>query len=699
MKKIDLENQSIVQLYAYFLREILKNKKKSEEISKKLNEEQHYENKKNEGDRLDLENLDLILENQDLILYSRTNEKGECQVIQCSNSIIAMFGYSKLELIGKKIEFLMPSIYQSEHYKNLSYKIKTIRSTYNMNKDIFKNTEKKQFFILPKTKVGYIVPINSRFTIYNDDDFSNTFIIKSKFELKDTKSVYAFYILVKDDFNIDSISSSCLNLNLSMDILKKYVISLNILIRNELNDEINFAERFTEYEEEPKRIVWIYPDLLYPKNENIDINLKTDFEREEIINSSQKKEFNLLISRIKFREDETLGYCFRLTNLDQRRQNIENIDLKINYNPNRILMYDMARLNYMRTVLVTQKTRNQEPQIFFNTPDLEQKEKTIEHTNTNIQKKEKKKRRRNDSYSDSSIEEEKKIAEENVITKEKLQELSTKTMDEIKNYINNLVNFGDNVSYFKRDTEFKNSYEDHYHKFALIKHNMDEYIKKQANKKLNSLDRKSEKQKNSDSNAFNNYSDPYSSNFDFGSDASSSLNNIFNDNSITNIKYFSFVMFLLLCTIISVEFIISINIVQNSNDRIFYSEKAYKILNSVLYTKFFLTEAVLAQSHSYNNIDKNLNGNNTRYIIDQMSEMSDYHQTISETNAFFSNATITFSDEYYTYFSNTQILQRTLSNGYPSTNTIPFASLISTVNYVILNNLFARYFYLPLNNE
>jgi len=681
MKKIDIENQSIVQLYAYFLREILKNKKKSEEISKKLSEEQHYENKKNEGDRFDLENLDLILENQDLIIYSRTNEKGECQIIQCSNSIISMLGYSKIELIGKKVEFLMPTIYQAEHYKILSAKIKNIRSTYNMNRDIFKNTEKKQFFILPKNKVGYIVPINSRFTIYNDDDFSNTFIIKSKFELKDTKSVYAYYILVKEDFNIESISSSCLNLNLSMDILKKYMISLNILIRNELNDEVNFAERFTEYEEEPKRIVWIYPDFLYPKNEYMEINTKTDFEKEELIQSSQKKEFNLLITRIKFREDETLGYCFRLTNLEQRRQNQENIDLKIVYNPNRLLMYDMGRLNYMRTVVVTQKTKNPEPVIFYNTPEIEINKNSLQEQDDKINSKKntKKKRKRNDSYSDTSNEEEKKLAEENIITKEKLQELSTKNMEEIKNYINSLVNFGDNVSYFKRDTEFKNSYEDHYHKFALIKHNMDEYIKKQANKKALNMERKSDKLKsNNEVNNFG-YQDPYNSSMDFASDASSSLNNIFNDNSITNIKYFSFIMFLLLCAIISLEFIISIGIIQNSNDRIFYSEKAYKILNSILYTKFFLTEAVLAQDPNYINIDRNLNGSNKEYIINQMAEMSNYHQTISETYAFFSNATISFSNEYNTFYSSTQIMQRTLSNGIPSSNIIPFSSAISTV--------------------
>ena len=81
------------------------------------------------------------------------------------------------------------------------------------------------------------------------------------------------------------------------------------------------------------------------------------------------------------------------------------------------------------------------------------------------------------------------------------------------------------------------------------------------------------------------------------------------------------------------------------------------------------------------NIDKNLNGNRTAYIFNQMKEMSNYHKSISETYSFFSNATITFSDEYYKYMSTKQLLQRTLSNGIPSLNTIPFSSAISSVNF------------------
>ena len=630
-----------------------------------------------------MENLDLILENQDYIIYSRTSEKGDCKVIQCSNSIVGMFGYSKQEIIGKNIESLMPSIYQAEHYKNLSQKIKILRSSYNLNSDIFKNTDKKQFFVLPKTKVGYLLPINSRFKIYNEDDFSNTFIIRSKFEPKDTKSIYGYYILTKDDFTIDSITSSCLNLNLSMELLKKYVINMNYLIRSENLSEINLAERYSEYEEEPRRIVWIHPDMLYPKLENLDLSTKTEFEIEELIQGSQKKEMNLLISRIKFKDDEILGYCFRLTPTELRKQNQENMDIRLNFNSNKLLIYDMSKLNYSRSIIVNEKSKLPEPILFTVTPDEfinnKFKEENNDNSNSiNLKKNEKKKKKR--KYSDvsenSEEEEEEKHLEDNIITKEKLNELQNQNMESIRFYIDNLYDFGDQVAYFRKDVEFKNSYEDHYHKFSLMKQTMDLYTKKQTDKLANSLDRKSDKMKKSEMG--NSIKERILSN-ELNSDAGSALNEIFNYKSITNIKYFSFFMFLILCFTITIEFFFSLNIINDCNIRISYSEKAFTILNGILYTKFFLTEAVIAQDPSYANIDSKYKLNNTNYIIDLMNEMSNYHQTISDVYSNFLNASITFSDEYNHILSNTYVYQRTLSNGVPSSNIIPFSSTISTV--------------------
>jgi hypothetical protein len=163
------------------------------------------------------------------------------------------------------------------------------------------------------------------------------------------------------------------------------------------------------------------------------------------------------------------------------------------------------------------------------------------------------------------------------------------------------------------------------------------------------------------------------------SDSSSSLNNIFNDKSVTNIRYFSFVMFLLLCVIISVEFFISLSIINDSNDRIFYADKAFNILNALLYTKFFLTEAVLSQSPNYTNYEDTYAGNNTQYILDMMAEMSNYRQVITDTYSYFSNATVTFDQAYYDFINTQVIYVRTLSNGFPGVIQNPFTDAINRI--------------------
>ena len=76
-------------------------------------------------------------------------------------------------------------------------------------------------FIVAKSKMSYLIPLNSKFTIYEDNDFSNSFIIKAQIEAKDPKSIYAYYVLTKPDFSVDTISSSAVYLGLLMDLLNK----------------------------------------------------------------------------------------------------------------------------------------------------------------------------------------------------------------------------------------------------------------------------------------------------------------------------------------------------------------------------------------------------------------------------------------------------------------------------------------------
>lgn len=272
---------------------------KSEEITKKLNDEHqhHYENKKIVDEKLQGNNIDADLENPDYILYATSNEKGECSIGQCTNSIVNLLGYLKSEIIGKKIEILMPKIFIEGHNKMLAETIKKLHLKENSDRNSYRENDKKNILIICKSKMGYLIPLTAKFNIYEDADFSNSFIIKSQMEAKDTKSIYAYYILTKSDFSVDSISSSAINLGISIDLLNKYVIQLSILVRDANFEKINLLEKISEYEEEPKEIIWIYPDIIYPKD---DTNKNRYENVQDLINNSYKKRLGMQINCMRY---------------------------------------------------------------------------------------------------------------------------------------------------------------------------------------------------------------------------------------------------------------------------------------------------------------------------------------------------------------------------------------------------------------
>ena len=59
---------------------------------------------------------------------------------------------------------------------------------------------------------------------------------------------------------------------------------MNILIRNENFSPINFSERVDDYEDEAKLVYWVFPDLIYPKDDNMK-NIG-DIDIEKTINES-----------------------------------------------------------------------------------------------------------------------------------------------------------------------------------------------------------------------------------------------------------------------------------------------------------------------------------------------------------------------------------------------------------------------------
>ena len=203
--------------------------------------------------------------------------------------------------------------------------------------------------------MGYIFPLYAFYNILNDNDYSDQFLLYIKMEKNQLKAEYAYYILTSSDLIIENISSSAINLGLSLDLLKKYIVKMDILVRTEEDKVINIYEDYNKYEEEPKIVTWIYPSVIYPKDNSLQ-NKNEDIE--ELIEKSKKNIFNLQIKVIKFNENyNNLNFLFKFTEvvIKQNKKNPYN-KIYIPKNNKNLIMFDLLELRYIRTLLVNEKT-------------------------------------------------------------------------------------------------------------------------------------------------------------------------------------------------------------------------------------------------------------------------------------------------------------------------------------------------------
>ena len=680
-KKAESENELVVQLYSRFLQEILWNKKKSEEVAKILNggNQRNRDAKKNsKSNNIDIHGLDMELENPNYIINSTSNEKGECTISQCSSSIANLLGYMKSEIIGKKIEVLMPEMLREGHANMLSEKINQMKMKYKSDRNSYRKNDKKDTLILAKNKMGYLVPLKANFSLTEDTDFSNSFIIKTKMESNDNKSLYAYYILTKNDFSICGISSSAINLGLTMDILNKYIINVELLIRDKNLEPIDFIGKMNEYEVELKEVIWVYPNLIYEKDK-----IYNDIKNEDIPNiiaSSQKRKIFIQISIMKFGDSEILGYAFKIIDsLSKKRSS--------NFEPencipkgNKEILFDLLNLNYIRTEIVSKKVRNQK---------LRENEDNIENEKQeNKTNKDKVKKVTNISNMEEileSSEEDKNIIVE--LTKEKIMELQTKDSKEIENFINQLLFYGNDI-FMEKHRPNREKYPIGKGQEPLIKLSIGKFIER-IEKKINSNPELMKRFKRTKEGDSQNKDYKNEINIGFTSDTSNFLANIFRSKSIIYLKLTSLIFFLVFLFIFILEFIFTFLNVQTIKDNIFKMRNAYKLFEDIGFIKYCTTEIILVNKYREDYAIMIGYEMTPEEDIDwAKEELEKYSFDFSSIYENFS-ATLPseFSKKYQNLISNeTQILLYTLTNGIETTQYIPFTvamTRISTTIYYI----------------
>ena len=203
-----------------------------------------------------------------MLLFCYADDKGSCTMIQSSASFEHFLGYQKYMITGKPMEIIFPKFLLSTYHKNMENCIKLSQKDDNNQIDLSQednNHKLNKYILFLKNRLGYVYPLLSAYTISYENEYSDLVLIKAKFENNDPKLDYIYYILTNSDLGVENISYGSINLGLSLDLLRKYIVKLDVLIRTENNSPLNIFEKYNKYEEEQKTIAWIFPILFIQK--------------------------------------------------------------------------------------------------------------------------------------------------------------------------------------------------------------------------------------------------------------------------------------------------------------------------------------------------------------------------------------------------------------------------------------------------
>ena len=459
--------------------------------------------------------------------------------------------------------------------------------------------------------------------------------------------------------------------------------------------KILLLDKYKDYKEEPKKITWVYPDMVYPKN---DLLKNKDIPIQDLIKASNKQKFNLQIFEMKYKEGEIIGFIFKFIEINNKKINKNELSLK-KFIPSfkNEINFDLLNLNYIRTIIVKNKSGLRNLRGKEDNENNNFREKSIER-----------KRKRKRHITDSEIEElseEEKV--EIILTKERILELQARDYNSIKSFINILPFYGNDISLVKHRPS-KEQYPCGKAQEPLIKIVSSNFTKR-INEKLkenpslfkkvkNKLTKVKENESKIEENEIKssfissvvnqneniNNNEIEDINQDSFGDASKSLMNIFDIKSFSIIKFVDFFIYAFIIIIATIQFVLSYMFFIDNQKRFYYLSNSYKLLNDISYVKFYITEAILANVVPNYILFQELE--ESKYISIMKNELSNYRQEISNIINGFNIASFSFSKEFIDYISNVNITIKTLSNGIQKTESQPFSSavnkLITSIFYI-----------------
>ena len=248
LERVNLYDQDIIKLYTQYLSEIVNNQTKANAYNDKLLELEQKKHQFNEENLYDL-NYKAMARSEEykflVISGSPSNFGTICNLSLC---LCPLFGFTKEELIGRPLDFLLPELFCIPHRNILTEKVDEFKKTMLVkNKNLSQRIRSEPRIIqsFAKNKMKYLVPVRVKIAFVSTEEGNIFGIGKFIIDNHSTMSIEeeTAYILTDKDLIVQnfssnspkllSLNSSAINNNLE---ITDYIKEFNEQFMHEMNE-------------------------------------------------------------------------------------------------------------------------------------------------------------------------------------------------------------------------------------------------------------------------------------------------------------------------------------------------------------------------------------------------------------------------------------------------------------------------------
>ena len=173
LERVNLYDLDTIKLYSQYLSEILNNHTSANIYNNKLFELEQRKHQYNDENLFDL-NYKIMARSEEykfiVVSGSHANFNTICNI---SLSVCPIFGFSKEELIGRPLDYILPELFCLYHKKIMVEKVEEFKRTMllkNKNMSLKVRSEPKILDTFAKTKMKYLVPIKLKLALVASEE-------------------------------------------------------------------------------------------------------------------------------------------------------------------------------------------------------------------------------------------------------------------------------------------------------------------------------------------------------------------------------------------------------------------------------------------------------------------------------------------------------------------------------------------------